>query len=98
MSERYPPDRRLEELERGICRLYAQVKELRAHINPEAPVPDSLPLSELVMSVRSYNCLHYEGYVTVRDVRAVPDHVLLRMPNFGKTSLKEVRDLTKVVV
>jgi DNA-directed RNA polymerase alpha subunit len=49
-------------------------------------------LDRLEISVRASNCLKLADAKTVGEVRAMSDGQLLRLPNFGRKSLKEVRD------
>lgn len=53
------------------------------------------PLDLVELSCRSRNCLKYGGYETVQDVADAPDSELLRLPNFGRKSLKEVREVCR---
>jgi RNA polymerase alpha subunit len=63
-------------------------------------LPDDMPVGKLELSVRAANCLaHSTRYTTdqpiatVGELRRTPDPELLRFPNFGRVSLKEVRAL-----
>ena len=64
-----------------------------------APITDDTLIDELELSVRSMNCLRNNvpgkqpRAVTVGDVIGWTDAELMRIPNFGKISLKEVRDV-----
>ncbi|MFO0981727.1 MAG: DNA-directed RNA polymerase subunit alpha C-terminal domain-containing protein [Planctomycetota bacterium] len=49
------------------------------------------PIEELDLSVRAKNCLDAENIATVRDLVTRTEADLLRMRNFGKTSLKEIK-------
>jgi len=44
------------------------------------------------VSVRVYNCLRMEGCTTWDDVSKIPASTLLRAPNFGSKSMKEVNE------
>jgi len=52
---------------------------------------DNKKLSTMDWSVRTANCFRDSKLKTVGEVRRMPDHELLRMPNFGRVSLEEVR-------
>jgi len=52
---------------------------------------DKKKLSTMDWSVRTANCFRDNKLKTVGEVRRMPDHDLLRMPNFGRVSLNEVR-------
>jgi DNA-directed RNA polymerase subunit alpha len=51
----------------------------------------NMELSQLHLSVRASNCLESENIVTVGQLAMLPDSDLLKIRNFGKTSLKEVK-------
>lgn len=51
----------------------------------------SLPITELEPSVRAYNCLKAEGMKTLGDLCERPESDMLKIRNFGKTSMKELK-------
>jgi len=53
---------------------------------------DDMPIEELELGVRSYNCLKREGVETVGDLIAKSDQELMCIPNFGRKSIEEVRE------
>lgn len=57
------------------------------------PFPDDMPTALLEVSVRTANMLSCERFVTVGQVRHATDRDLLRLPNFWKRSLSELRQL-----
>ncbi|HHT13571.1 MAG TPA: DNA-directed RNA polymerase subunit alpha [Propionibacterium sp.] len=52
----------------------------------------NLPVEDLELSVRSYNCLKREGIHTVGELVARSEEDLLDIRNFGSKSIDEVRD------
>ena len=50
-----------------------------------------MSLAELELSVRATNCLECEGITTVRDLVSRSEDELLKVRNFGETTLKEVK-------
>jgi len=50
-----------------------------------------MDFAELELSVRATNCLEAEGITTIRDLVIRTDDELLRVPNFGETTLLEVK-------
>jgi len=56
------------------------------------PEFDDMPIEELELGVRSYNCLKREGIETVGDLIAKSDQELMCIPNFGRKSIEEVRE------
>ena len=57
------------------------------------PSKDDALVCALELSTRACNQLCAWDIVTVRRLRRIPDRELLRIPNFGKKSLREVREL-----
>ncbi len=51
----------------------------------------SMPITELDLSVRASNCLETSGIAAVGDLVAKTEEQLLKIKNFGKTTLKEVK-------
>ncbi len=52
----------------------------------------SLPVYELELSTRAMNCLKNEDIQYIGELIQQTNRQMLRMPNFGKKSLKEVKD------
>lgn len=52
-------------------------------------------LLDLDLTVRTSNCFVAENIKTLGDLVKCTYHDLLKMPNFGRKSLKEVRDMLK---
>jgi DNA-directed RNA polymerase subunit alpha len=52
-----------------------------------------LELEAFDFAVRPKNCLKNEGFVTVGDVVTTDEKDLMKIPNFGKKSLQNVRDV-----
>jgi len=53
------------------------------------------PIEELELSVRAHNCLINAGIKRVIDLVNVPEEEALKIKNFGKKSLNEVKDSMK---
>ncbi|MHC4960053.1 MAG: DNA-directed RNA polymerase subunit alpha [Planctomycetota bacterium] len=51
----------------------------------------ALPISDLDLSVRASNCLESENIKTIGDLISMGEPQLLSLKNFGKTSLREVK-------
>src|SRR5947208_10324481 len=51
----------------------------------------ALPIEELTLTLRSYNCLKREGIRTVRELVARSEQDLLDIRNFGAKSIEEVK-------
>ena len=51
----------------------------------------ALPISDLDLSVRASNCLESENVKTIGDLVRLNENELLNLKNFGKTSLREVK-------
>jgi len=85
-----------------LVELFGLAKELNAaaegiEIGP-APVevglaPElAMPIEDLDLTVRSYNCLKREGINTVSELIALSEDQLMNIRNFGSKSVDEVRD------
>lgn len=62
-------------------------------VAPSAAAPSlALPIEDLDLSVRSYNCLKREGVSTVGELVAKTEQDLLDIRNFGQKSIEEVKD------
>lgn len=51
------------------------------------------PIAELDLSVRSFNCLHSDGIRFVGDLVQKTEPQMLKVKNFGRKSLKEIKEL-----
>lgn len=54
-------------------------------------VRNGVPIDQASLSVRSFNALRCAGYRTMEQVCDAHDYELLRIPNFGRKSLNEVK-------
>ncbi len=52
----------------------------------------SMPIEDLDLSVRSFNCLKRAGIQTVEELTQKSEEDMMRVRNLGKKSLKEVKD------
>jgi DNA-directed RNA polymerase subunit alpha len=52
----------------------------------------SMPIEDLDLSVRSYNCLKREGINSVSELVALSETQLMNIRNFGQKSVEEVKD------
>lgn len=50
-----------------------------------------IEINHLEISVRAFNALKSDGITTIAALRAKSDLELLRIPNFGKVSFREVK-------
>lgn len=57
---------------------------------------DGTPLSEIKLRSRPRNCLERDKIYTIEYVESMSDGELMRLPNFGKGSLREVRNALKM--
>lgn len=53
----------------------------------------SIPIDELEISVRAYNCLKSNNIKTLGDVVSMTEQELLKLKNFGRKSLKELEEI-----
>ena len=87
------------DLQQDYWELMAQYKQLRDKLPAEereaAGKQDNsdlmaMPLVDLDLSVRSYNCLFRAGVKTVGDIVNMPKSKMRRIRNFGRKSMEEV--------
>lgn len=70
----------------------AQVKAMHASRMTRSQVKQlTMPIGELNLSVRAYNCLIRAGILTVGDITARSESEMRRVRNLGRVSLEEVR-------
>jgi DNA-directed RNA polymerase subunit alpha len=53
---------------------------------------ENVPIEELELGVRSYNCLKRVGIETIGDLVSKTETELAAIPNFGKKSIEEVQE------
>ncbi|HXF04369.1 MAG TPA: DNA-directed RNA polymerase subunit alpha [Blastocatellia bacterium] len=74
-----------------------EVEEVISEVpEPPRPVLDEYlnrPVDELELSVRAFNCLKNAGIVTIRDLVQRTESEMLKMKNFGRKSLNEVKEV-----
>jgi DNA-directed RNA polymerase alpha subunit len=58
-----------------------------------ASLPDETPIEDLPLPLGTVNRLRVAGVLTLGQLRAMPDHELLRLRRFGLHSLADVRAL-----
>lgn len=51
-----------------------------------------MPIEELDLSVRAYNCLRRHGVDTVLDLASLKEEDLIKVKNLGKKSMKEIKE------
>lgn len=74
-----------------LARLQASIEmELKTTTAKKKPAP-AIDLADLGMTIRTTNCLRAEGIHTLRDIVSRKEIDLLKLPNFGRHCLNEVR-------
>jgi len=68
---------------------------VRESLDPDLEQKLAMSLAELDLSVRATNCLESEGITTVRELVSRDEDTLLKVRNFGETTLREVREKLK---
>lgn len=58
----------------------------------DAPKTDDMPIEELELSVRSYNCLKRANISTVRELTEKSEEEMMKVRNLGHKSLEEVKN------
>ena len=87
------PDR-LNYLKHGVAGVIARqtenAREAALASLPKQDKPEDIPLEELDLSVRSYNCLKRAGMDTLRNVSEMTYDELCHVRNLGKRSIDEI--------
>lgn len=73
----------------SLYSLMEYVANISKENNKTSASPD-MPIEEMDLSGRSYNCLKYNGITTLGDILATSASELVRIRNFGATSYDEV--------
>ena len=85
---------RLNYLKYGISGVVARktenAREAALASLPKPEKPEDIPLEELELSVRSYNCLKRAGVDTLADIAALTQNELSQVRNLGKKSFDEI--------
>ncbi len=83
----------IERVRQIICRAerLEAAQKRGAALFQEAMRVEDVPLDALNLSTRLANCLKSEDCLTVGDAMKLTDQELRRVPNFGVTSLRELR-------
>jgi DNA-directed RNA polymerase subunit alpha len=71
---------------------FGQAAEEAAAEAPAAHGMENFPIEELELGVRSYNCLKRVGIETIGDLVSKSEGELAAIPNFGRTSIEEVKE------
>lgn len=99
--------KQLENANKALHRAYERLKMADPKgetVGKELPAPISediamLKVEDLDLTVRSWNCLNVENIKTVGQLCGLTENELLKLPNFGRKSLKEIKEvLTKLGV
>lgn len=53
----------------------------------------NISINDLDISVRMYNCLVMENLRTLGDIAKKTEHEMLKIRNFGRKSLSELKDI-----
>lgn len=77
-----------------VCILTDQVVQSMRRYQP--PLLDR-NVDELELSVRASNCLRAEGIDTIRKLIAHKPYELLKLPNLGRTTLREIEVALSIV-
>ena len=64
-----------------------------SELEPTPELPDDTAIREVRFPKRIRNALFAAGLKTVGEVRETPDEALLALPDFGKTSVAQLREM-----
>jgi DNA-directed RNA polymerase subunit alpha len=79
-----------------LARLPQRVGEKK----PQLPIPPeqyNIPIEQLTLSVRTFNCLKRAGITKVGELVERGEHELMTVRNFGQKALEEVREQLKAL-
>jgi len=63
-----------------------------SELEPTPELPDDTPVREVRFPTRIKNALFAAGLKTIGEVRETSDNALLALPDFGKTSVAQLRE------
>jgi DNA-directed RNA polymerase alpha subunit len=63
-----------------------------SELEPTPELPDDTPVCEVRFPMRIKNALFAAGLKTIGEVRETSDNALLALPDFGKTSVAQLRE------
>ena len=89
--------------DKAMRKLQAAVKGLiwskEAEVSGTVPdYYDDMPIEDLNLSVRAYNCLKNAGISTVGELSRKTSHELLKRKNMGRRSLNEIEKALSVLI
>jgi DNA-directed RNA polymerase alpha subunit len=61
-------------------------------VAPTPELPDDTPIERVIFSPRIHNALRAADLKTVGDVREASDETLISLPDFGRSSLFDLRE------
>ena len=76
------------ELEKTV----SEINMIKEEVEVEENKFESMPIEELDLSVRSYNCLKRAAISTVAELTQKTEEEMMKVRNLGKKSLKEVKE------
>lgn len=85
---RMVPEYRVEYLERQVKLLQLQIANCKVDGKEKS---ENVPIEDLNLSVRSYNCLRNAGILTLAQLAQKKESEIMRMRNLGKKSFLEIR-------
>ena len=83
----------VQSLSEAIRRLPEKEAREMSKLEATPELPDNTPIREVRFPTRIENALFAAGLKTVGEVREMSDASLLALPDFGKTSVAQLRDL-----
>jgi DNA-directed RNA polymerase alpha subunit len=85
--------KKLEDYERMLANAQTRLERAYERLKEQRPSPHlEKGIDDIEWTVRTLNCLNSDNIKTVDQLVKLTANQLLKIPNFGRKSLKEVRD------
>jgi len=86
----------LENIVDSVRAIKSKHPEVKIKTSALIPIDVSDSINDLVISVRTYKALKEHGIISISQLENVLSRDLLRIPNFGRKALNELKDALKV--
>jgi DNA-directed RNA polymerase subunit alpha len=77
--------------------LFYELSHVPQRVGGISPEQYNMPIEQLILSVRTFNCLKRAGITRVGELLERSEEELLKIKNLGQKALEEVREQLKVL-